>query len=86
MKILIDDIPYDLQTMSKIVGFENILEICRMYRGSCVYIPFYKRVIMGSRNREICHSYNGKNINDLRHKYNMSAQQIKNILREENRV
>ncbi|WP_455539694.1 hypothetical protein [Terrisporobacter sp.] len=39
MKILIDDIPYDLRTMAEIVGFENFLEICRMYGGSLVYIP-----------------------------------------------
>ena len=42
-----EDIPYDLQTMAKIVGFENFLEICRMYGGTYVYIPVYKKVIMG---------------------------------------
>ena len=85
MKILIDDIPYDLQNMAEIVGIDNFLEICKMYGGNSVYIPVYKKVIMASRNRDIVQGYNGRNINDLRFKYNMSYQQIKNILKEKDK-
>lgn len=83
MNILMEDIPYDLQAMVEIVGFEKFLEICKMYGGMSVYIPVYNKVIMASRNREIVESFNGKNAKDLVHKYNMSYQQIKNILRNE---
>lgn len=78
-----EDIPYDLQAMVEIVGMEKFLEICKMYGGMSVYIPVYNKVIMASRNREIVESFNGKNAKDLVHKYNMSYQQIKNILRNE---
>lgn len=83
MNILMEDIPYDLQAMVEIVGMEKFLEICKMYGGMSVYIPVYNKVIMASRNREIVESFNGKNAKDLVHKYNMSYQQIKNILRNE---
>lgn len=83
MNILMEDIPYDLQAMVEIVGMEKFLEICKMYGGMSVYIPVYNKVIMSSRNREIVESFNGKNAKDLVHKYNMSYQQIKNILKNE---
>lgn len=83
MKILMDDIPYDLQSMADIVGVYNFLEVCKLYGGRSVYIPVYKKVIMGNRNREIARLYNGKNIDDLRNRYSMSSQQVKSVLKSE---
>lgn len=78
-----DDIPYDLHTMVDIVGEDDFLEICKMYGGSSVYIPVYRKAIMGHRNRKIVKEYNGRNAQDLRMKYNMSAQNLKTVLRKE---
>ena len=69
MEVIREDIPYDLHTMVDIVGMNNFLEICKMYGGSSVYIPVYKRVTLGKRNREIIKEYNGKNIDALRVKH-----------------
>ena len=38
---------------------------------------------MGNRNREISRLYNGKNIDNLRNRYNMASQQVKSALKRE---
>lgn len=82
-KILMDDIPYNLQSMADIIGVDNFLEVCKLYGGKSVYTPVYKKVIMENRNREIARLYNGKNIDALRNRYNMSCQQVKCVLKRE---
>ena len=82
MEVTKEDIPYDLHTMVDIVGMDNFIEISKMYGGSNVYIPVYKKVIMGKRNRQIIREFNGKNLAGLRLKYGMSNQQLKSLLRE----
>ena len=83
MKILMDDIPYDLHTMVDIVGTDDFLEICKMYGGSNVYIPVHRKMVMGERNRKIAKEYNGKNEQELALKYNMSTQNVKSVLQKE---
>lgn len=80
MEILIDDIPYELHAMVEIVGIKNFEEISKLYGGTTVYIPVHKRVVLGERNRQIVRSYNGKNLDQLRRKYNLTNQHIKKIL------
>lgn len=46
MDIKIEDIPYSLHTLVDIVGYDNFLEICKMYGGTSVFIPVYHRVTM----------------------------------------
>lgn len=75
-----DDVPYDLHLMVDIVGYEKYLELCKMYGGSSVYFPVYRKAVMGERNRAILREYNGKNLDKLRVKYGVSKQQLKNIL------
>ncbi|MEG2712543.1 MAG: Mor transcription activator family protein [Clostridia bacterium] len=83
MNIKKDDVPYHLHTMVDIVGNEKFLEICKMYGGSAVYIPVYKKVIMGERNRQLIKDFNGKNLDVLRFKYNMSKEHLKRIVDKE---
>lgn len=83
MNVLMEDIPYNLHTMADIVGMEKFLQICKMYGGSCVYIPVYSKMIMGDRNRRIIEEYNGKNLDRLRVRYDLSKEQVKYVLRKE---
>ncbi|MDZ4910500.1 transcriptional regulator [Clostridium perfringens] len=78
-----EDIPYNLHTMVDIVGIENFLQICKMYGGSSIYIPVYNKMIMGDRNRRIVGEYDGKNIDRLRVRYDLSKEQVKYVLRKE---
>lgn len=80
INIRMEDIPYDLHAMVEVVGMEKFEEISKLYGGTAIYIPVYKRIIIGGRNREILRTYNGKNINELRLKYGISNQQIRRII------
>ena len=83
MNIKMEDVPYNLHQMVEIVGIEKFLLICKMYGGDLIYIPVYNKVVMGDRNRKIAQDYNGKNIDRLRVRYNVSKEQIKHILKKE---
>lgn len=82
MDIKMEDIPYELHTMVNIVGIEKFEELSRLYGGTTVYIPVHRKIVLGTRNREIVRAYNGKNINLLRRKYSLTNQQIRRILSE----
>lgn len=83
MDIKTEDIPYNLHQMVEIVGIEKFKLICKMYGGDTIYIPVYNKIVMGERNRRIVREYNGKNVDVLRVRYNISKEQIKHILRKE---
>ena len=40
-------------------------------------------VVMGDRNRRIIEEYNGKNLDRLRVRYDLSKEQVKYVLRKE---
>lgn len=80
MKIMMEDIPYELHALVDAIGFEKFEEVSKLYGGTTVYIPVHRKVIIGERNREIIRLYNGKNMDQLRRKYGISKQQIKRIL------
>ena len=69
-----------------VVGIENFLQICKMYGGSSIYIPVYSKMIMGDRNRRMVRDYNGKNIDRLRVRYDLSKEQVKYVLRKEGAI
>lgn len=82
MSIKIEDIPYNLHEMVDIVGMDNFEELVKVYGGTVVYIPVYKRIIIPQRNRKILQEYNGNNIEYLRHKYNLCSHHIKNLVKD----
>ena len=77
MSVQLDDVPWDLQEMVNIIGMENFLKVCKFYGGSSLYVPLYKNLLIKERNRNIVKEYNGKNLDELRLKYNMSNTQLK---------
>lgn len=81
MKITKDDVPYNLHTMVEVIGYDKFLEICKMYGGTTVYIPIYKKVIMGERNKKLLKEFNGRNIRELGMKYNLSKEQVRRIVK-----
>ena len=46
MKINMEDVCENIQTLYDIVGMENFLEIARMYGGTNIYIPTYKSIMV----------------------------------------
>ena len=82
MDLLKEYIPYYLHSMVDMIGEENFLKICKMYGGSSIYIPVYKRATQGIRNAAIFKDYNGKNIDALRIKYKLSNRRIRDLVKE----
>ncbi|MEG2789297.1 MAG: Mor transcription activator family protein [Romboutsia sp.] len=82
MEITRDDVPYQLHQLLDIIGYDNFLEVCKMYGGSAIYIPMYKSIMIGPRNKELIKDYDGKNIDMLRVKYGMSKEHIRKIIYE----
>ena len=80
MSVILEDIPYNLHAMVNIIGMDKFIEVSKIYGGNCVYIPIHRKVVMGERNRKIIEEYNGKNIDKLRIKYQISEQQIKRLI------
>lgn len=83
MNIILEDIPYNLHAIVEIIGMENFLEVSKLYGGSSIYIPVYNKTIMGDRNRRIVSEYNGKNLDRLRVRYDLSKEQLKYVLKKE---
>ncbi len=77
MSIRMEDIPYNLHGMVEIIGMDTFEELVKIYGGTLVYIPVYKRIIIPERNRKILEEYNGNNLEDLRHKYNLCSHHEK---------
>ena len=82
MDLLKEYIPYYLHSMVDMIGEENFLKICKMYGGTSIYIPVYKRATQGLRNEAILKEYNGKNIDALRIKYKLSNRRIRDLVKE----
>lgn len=82
MSIRMEDIPYNLHGMVEIIGMDTFEELVKIYGGTLVYIPVYKRIIIPERNRKIIEEYNGNNLDDLRHKYNLCSHHIKNLVKD----
>ncbi len=82
MSIRMEDIPYNLHGMVEIIGMDTFEELVKIYGGTLVYIPVYKRIIIPERNRKILEEYNGNNLEDLRHKYNLCSHHIKNLVKD----
>ena len=81
MSVQLDDVPWDLQEMVNIIGMENFLKVCKFYGGRSLYVPLYKNLLIKERNRNIVKEYNGKNLDELRLKYNMSNTQLKRVVK-----
>lgn len=81
MYIRMEDIPYNLQTMVEIIGMDKFTELLKIYGGSVIYMPVYKSIILPGRNRKIIKEYNGKNVDLLRLKYNLSNAQIRKVVK-----
>ena len=81
MSVQLYDVPWDLQERVNIIGMENFLKVCKFYGGRSLYVPLYKNLLIKERNRNIVKEYNGKNLDELRLKYNMSNTQLKRVMK-----
>ncbi|WP_027701361.1 Mor transcription activator family protein [Metaclostridioides mangenotii] len=81
MLVRLEDIAENFHAMIEIIGIESFLELSKLYGGMNMYIPIYSCIIREARNREIIEKYNGVNTNELAHKYSISSNSVKRIVR-----
>lgn len=70
-----------LEGIVDIIGKEKFAEICRVYGGTCVYIPMHKSTVREDRNKEIIRRFDGFNFEQLASEYRMSVTHLRRILR-----
>lgn len=78
----IEDIPERYRGIAEIIGIEAFAKLSDYARGDKVYFPKVETIVMSARNRRIRKEHNGYNQKDLAERYDMTIQQVNNILKD----
>lgn len=79
----VDDIAETYKPIVDIIGLDKFIEMCQYANGDKIYFPKKDSVIAPARNRMIRKLYDGYNSKYLAEKFNLTLQQIQNILKDE---
>lgn len=79
-KVILDDIHESYIDIVNIIGIKNFIELSGFYGGSSLYIPMKKNIAIPCRNRLIKEKFNGINYRDISKEFNVSINQIRNIV------
>lgn len=79
----LDDISESYNEVVRIIGVHKFVELSEYAKGDKLYFPKTDNIIAPARNRRIKKEYNGYNVKDLAVKYDLTVQQISNILKDE---
>lgn len=80
----VSDIPETYQPVVSLIGLDNFLKLCRYAMGDELYFPMQESVLRNTRKRLIIHEYNGCNLSELSHKYDLTPSRIRNIVKGSN--
>ncbi len=78
----LDDIPERYRDIAEIIGIEAYAKLSDYARGDKIYFPKVETIVMSARNRHIRKEYNGYNQKELAERYDMTIQQVNNILKD----
>lgn len=81
-KFKIENLPdNDLKLLTKKLGIENVILLCKLFGGSTLYIPKKDIFDRHTRNISIYKEYKqGSSYKQLARKYNLSTVTIRNII------
>lgn len=79
----IDDIAEGYQPIVDIIGLDNFIALSDYAKGDKLYFPKKESIIAQARNRMIKKMFDGYNAKQLAEKFNLTVQQIQNILKDE---
>ena len=82
----VSDIPETYQPVVSLIGLDNFLKLCRYAMGDELYFPMQESVLRNTRKRLIIREYNRSNISELSHKYDLTPNQIRNIVKGSTQV
>lgn len=78
----LEDIPERYRDVAGIMGVETYVKVSDYARGDEIYFPKPETLLMAARNRRIHDEYNGYNQKELAEKYDITIQQVNNILKD----
>jgi Mor family transcriptional regulator len=74
-----EELPDPYPDLAKTIGLEATLKLARVLGGECVY---FRKLDVQMRNRRILEEYDGYNMRKLSAQYGITAQRIKQIIRQ----
>lgn len=80
----VSDIPKTYQPVVSLIGLDNFLKLCRYAVGQELYFPMQDSLLRNTRKRLIIREYNGYNLSELSHKYDLTPSHIRNIVKGSN--
>lgn len=80
----ISDISETYQPVVSLIGLDNFLKLCRYAMGEKIYFPMQESVLRNTRKRLIVQEYNGYNLSELSHKYDLTPNRIRCLVKGSN--
>ena len=78
----IEDIADAYKPLVEMIGLENVLKLTQYFTGDKMYITKAERLLAPARNRRIRREYNGYNTKELAQYYELTTNQILQIVRD----
>lgn len=75
-----EDIPENIRPLYDIAGREVFIQLVERFEGQMIYIPSMESLERRARTEAIRAEFNGTNVNQLAHKYRLTARHIRNIV------
>lgn len=77
-----EDIADAYKPVVELIGLGNMLKLSQYSMGDKIYFPKAERILAPARNRKIRQDYNGYNSKDLATAYDLTTNQIMQIVRD----
>ncbi len=77
-----DDISEAYRPLVEMIGLDNVLKLSKYLMGEKVYLPKADRLLAPARNRRIRREYNGTNTKELAQDFDLTTNQILQIVRD----
>lgn len=79
-----EDLPPQWQELAASLGLANLLQLCKLYGGTSLYIPKYENLIAPAKRRAVGKLFNGRNHKELARRFELSERSIYEIASELN--
>ncbi len=79
-----EDLPPQWKELAESLGLANLLQLCKLYGGTSLYIPKYENLIAPAKRRAVGKLFNGRNHKELARRFELSERSIYEIASELN--
>ena len=79
-----EDLPPQWKELAESLGLAKLLQLCKLYGGTSLYIPKYENLIAPAKRRAVGKLFNGRNHKELARRFELSERSIYEIASELN--